>query len=262
MTTALDVALSNASLFYISISMYTVVKSSSLVFVLLFSVIYRLQPCKAELMAITAVICLGVLMASYGDVHLDLFGFFLVLVASVLGGYRWALTEVLMQKIGLRMNALMTIYTISPASVVGLLPFCLFFEWGSFGGSKFYRDPHLFVLAVANVFGSGLFAFGMIYVELALLQRTSSLSLGAIGYLKQVIQIVLSVIIFDDALSPLNVAGIVVTMLAFGVYVWMQGRNKPDAAGHEMMEPVRAEPLAAETAEATADEARVELARV
>jgi len=232
-TTALDVASSNASLYYVSVTLYTVIKSTSLVFVLFYSVLYRLQSCSRSLVLVTGVIFGGVLMASYGDSQFDTIGFTLVFAASALGGYRWALTEVLMNRIGTKMNSLMTIYTISPASVVVLVPFVAWLEWGALTRSKFYSDPGLFILALLNVCGSGVFAFSMIYVELAVLNRTSSLSLVVIGYFKQMAQIIVSVIVFHEVLSPLNVAGVVITFLGMGLYARVKhSSSDQDARSH------------------------------
>ena len=161
-------------------------------------------------------------MCTSGDTVFNAIGFTLVFVASALGGYRWALTEVLMQMIGTKMNSLMTIYTISPASALILLPFAAWLEWGDFFASKFYTDPGLFFLAVLNLCGSGVFAFAMIYVELAVLNRTSSLSLVIISYFKQCTQIILSVIVFHEVLSPLNVGGVVVTFVGMFTYAYVK----------------------------------------
>jgi tryptophan-rich sensory protein len=44
------------------------------------------------------------------------------------GGLRWALTERLMDFLGSKMNSIMTIYTISPAAAITLVPFALWLE--------------------------------------------------------------------------------------------------------------------------------------
>lgn len=66
-TTALDIAASNLSFIYISIPFYTVVKSTSVLFVLFFSILYRLQPCKISLILVSVIIAAGVAMSVYGD---------------------------------------------------------------------------------------------------------------------------------------------------------------------------------------------------
>ena len=48
-TTALDIAASNASYIYVSIPFYTIVKSSAVIFVLFFSILYKLQPMDTSL---------------------------------------------------------------------------------------------------------------------------------------------------------------------------------------------------------------------
>lgn len=232
-TTALDVAASNASFFYVSIALYTVVKSTSLIFVFTFSVLYGIQKCEFRLLLVTLIICGGVLMATYSDSLFDPVGFTLVFLSAALGGYRWCLTEILMSKIGTKMNSLMTIYTIAPASVIVLIPFTLWLESGRLMNSKFFKEKDLLVLAIINVVGSGLFAYSMIYVELAVLHRTSSLSLGVIGYLKQIFQIVLSVLIFHDVLSVVNVLGVITTF--FGMIYYSSIKNFSKAGDHKIL---------------------------
>lgn len=149
-------------------------------------------------------------MASYGEPDFDGLGFAIVLTSAAIGGQRWALTQVLMSRIGSKMNSIMTIYVISPASALTLIPFAFWLEGEDLFNSKFVKDPSLLTLAILNVIGAGFFAFAMIFVELALIERTSSMTLGVVGYLKQIIQIIISVIIFNDSLTPLNVTGMIV----------------------------------------------------
>lgn len=62
-------------------------------------------------------------------------------------------------------------------------------------------------MLVCNSFLAGLFAFGMILVELALIERTSSLSLSIISYIKQFLQILLAVLIFGTVVTAINILG-------------------------------------------------------
>ena len=173
-TTALDIAASNLSFIYISIPFYTVVKSTSVLFVLFFSILYRLQPCQVSLIAVSFLIAAGVAMSVYGDSatfsHLGthhvcltgsiltrvllVLGFGLVITASCIGGYRWALTQLFMLQIGSNMNGLITVYTISPAAAITLVPFCLLLEAGPLLQSKFVADWTLLLWVVLNIIGS------------------------------------------------------------------------------------------------------------
>ncbi|CAK9091814.1 Solute carrier family 35 member C2 (Ovarian cancer-overexpressed gene 1 protein), partial [Durusdinium trenchii] len=221
--TALDVAASNASYLYITVTFYTVVKSSSLIFVLFFSILYKLQPCSLSLTLSVFVIGAGVFMASFGDTEFSAIGFGLVLGASAVGGFRWALTQVLMKQIRCSLDAILTIYLISPASALTLVPMALWLEGARFFSSKFLKAD-LVVLSMLNIFGSGLFAFAMILVELELLRKTSSMTLGVISYVKQILQIGLSVLIFHDKLTALNVIGFLLTLLGMSFYSYIKNR--------------------------------------
>jgi len=219
--TALDVAASNASYLYVSVTFYTIVKSTSLIFTLMFAILYKLQPCSFSLIGSVTVIGAGVAMASFGDVEFSAIGFALVIGASAVGGFRWTLTQVLMRQIRCSLDAILTIYMISPASAMTLVPLSLWLEGNRFVSSKFCA-PKLLPLSIANILGSGLFAFAMIFVELELLRRTSSVSLGVISYVKQILQIGFSVLIFGDVLTPLNILGFLCTLAGMFLYTYLK----------------------------------------
>lgn len=228
--TALDVAASNASYLFISVTFYTIVKSTSLIFTLLFSILYKLQPCSVSLFLSVFVIGAGVAMASLGDVEFSMIGFLLVIGSSAVGGFRWSLTQVLMKQIRCSMDAILTIYLISPASALSLVPLALWMDGPRLWASKFLESD-LLLLTTANVLGSALFAFSMILVELELLRRTSSVTLGVISYVKQILQIGLSVIVFHDALTALNVLGFCLTLLGMFMYTLVKNRERKDSGG-------------------------------
>ncbi|GBG29277.1 Solute carrier family 35 member C2 [Hondaea fermentalgiana] len=226
--TALDVAASNASYLYVSVTFYTIVKSSSLVFTLLFSVLYKLQPCSLSLFCAVSVIVVGVVLASMGDTEFSTIGFLLVIGSSAVGGFRWSLTQVLMKQIRCNLDAILTIYLISPASALSLIPLSLWVDGERFFQSKFI-DASLLPYTVLNIVGSGLFAFSMILVELELLRRTSSVTLGVISYVKQMLQIGLSVVVFHDVLTPLNLLGFLLTLLGMFLYTVIKHRARAEA---------------------------------
>ena len=96
MATGLDIACSNLSFLSIDVSFYTIVKTSSLAFTLLFAVALKLQPLRAPLVGIVVWISAGIAMASYGETVFHAEGFVLVLLAALFSGFRWALTQLLM----------------------------------------------------------------------------------------------------------------------------------------------------------------------
>ncbi|CAI5741248.1 unnamed protein product [Peronospora farinosa] len=131
--TALDIMLSNMSLFYITVTFYTIVKSGGNVWNLLFSISLGHQRPSWPLVAVIVLISSGIGLASYGSAHFVLHGFVLVLAASVIGTLRWVLTQSLLQSMednygAPRNKVLAVVYYVSPASALGLLPIALFTE--------------------------------------------------------------------------------------------------------------------------------------
>jgi solute carrier family 35 protein C2 len=96
-------------------------KSSSLIFVLLFAFIFKLETFSFRLIGVILLIFCGVLLMVVTQTHFVLGGLVLVLSASALGGLRWSLTQVLLKdkKMGMD-NPAATIYWLSPIMGVTL----------------------------------------------------------------------------------------------------------------------------------------------
>ncbi|XP_053099299.1 solute carrier family 35 member C2 isoform X6 [Hemicordylus capensis] len=129
LSTALDVGLSNWSFLYITVSLYTMTKSSAVLFILLFSLAFKLEEPRAALILVVLLIAGGLFLFTYKATQFDLEGFALVLGASFLGGIRWTLTQMLLQKeeLGLK-HPIDTMFHLQPAMFLGLFPLFAAFE--------------------------------------------------------------------------------------------------------------------------------------
>lgn len=116
--TAGDIGLSNLSFKFIPLTIYTIIKSSSIAFVLLFSCIFKLEKFRWRLTGIVSVMFIGVILMVYKPSHshnnkindtiaeIDedeetkkiLIGSFLVLGSSCLSGLRWVYTQLILKK--------------------------------------------------------------------------------------------------------------------------------------------------------------------
>ncbi|CAI5714818.1 unnamed protein product [Peronospora destructor] len=225
--TALDIMLSNMSLFYITVTFYTIVKSGGNVWNLLFSIYLGHQRPSWPLVAVIVLISSGIALASYGSAHFVLDGFVLVLAASVIGTLRWVLTQSLLQsmedKYGAPRNkVLAVVYYVSPASAIGLLPIALFTEASDYTSSRFLLDLQLLMMSLFFIFISGCLAFVLIFIEILLVKKTSALSLGIAGSFKDVTQVLLAVLIFGDQLIAINVFGLVVATCGVLFYTFIK----------------------------------------
>lgn len=221
--TALDIMLSNLSFFCISVTFYTIVKSSANVWNLIFSICLGHQRPSYALVVVTMLISSGIALASYGSTQFVLHGFLLVLAASMLGTLRWVLTQSLLSQMEESSNRILAVvYYISPASALGLMPIALLSEGTSIVQSKFVLDSQLLLLSMVLMLISGSLAFVLIFVEILLVKKTSALSLGIAGSLKDVTQVLLAVMIFGEVLSPVNVMGLVVATCGMMLYTYLK----------------------------------------
>jgi solute carrier family 35 protein C2 len=97
-------------------------KSSTLIFVLMFAFLFRLEKFSYRLVGVILLITSGVVLMVATETKFVLTGMILVLTASVLAGLRWALTQVLLSKHEMGMdNPCATIYWLSPTMGIILL---------------------------------------------------------------------------------------------------------------------------------------------
>ncbi|XP_043409740.1 solute carrier family 35 member C2 isoform X1 [Prionailurus bengalensis] len=188
LATALDVGLSNWSFLYITVSLYTMTKSSAVLFILIFSLIFKLEELRAALVLVVLLIAGGLFMFTYKSTQFNVEGFALVLGASFIGGIRWTLTQMLLQKaeLGLQ-NPIDTMFHLQPLMFLGLFPLFAIFEGLHLSTSeKIFRfqDTGLLLRVLGSLFLGGILAFGLGFSEFLLVSRTSSLTLSIAGIFK------------------------------------------------------------------------------
>ena len=90
-------------------------KSSSLIFVLTFAFLFRLETFSFRLIGVIFLIFSGVLLMVATESHFVLGGFILVISASALSGLRWSLTHLLLKNKQIGMdNPAATLFWLSP----------------------------------------------------------------------------------------------------------------------------------------------------
>ncbi|XP_075229922.1 solute carrier family 35 member C2-like [Lycorma delicatula] len=234
---ALDIAFSNLGLGHIMISLYTMTKSSTIIFILCFSLMFKLEKKSCFLIVIVAMISGGLLMFTYKAVNFDLLGFLLVLFASFISGLRWTLAQVIMQRsdLGLK-NPVDMLYYVQPWMLLTILPFALVREgsyiiknWDDIGVDKW--------LAVG---GGSLIAFGMEIAEYLVVVNTSSLTLSIAGIFKEVCILILAVLFKGDQMSMLNFIGLLLCLGGILFHIIHKARVSAAAADKPFLDEVTA----------------------
>lgn len=142
-------------------------KSSSLIFVLFFAFLFRLETFSWRLIAVIFLIFAGVLLMVATETEFVLGGFILVISASALGGLRWSLTQLLLRnkKIGLD-NPAATIFWLSPCMGITLGVTSVAIEnWPSIFRGPFFDGIGKTLETLAFMSAPGIVAFCMVLSE-------------------------------------------------------------------------------------------------
>ncbi|XP_027478755.1 solute carrier family 35 member C2 isoform X2 [Zalophus californianus] len=214
LATALDVGLSNWSFLYITVSLYTMTKSSAVLFILIFSLIFKLEELSTQF---------------------NVEGFALVLGASFIGGIRWTLTQMLLQKaeLGLQ-NPIDTMFHLQPLMFLGLFPLFAIFEGLHLSTSeKIFRfqDTGLLLRVLGSLFLGGILAFGLGFSEFLLVSRTSSLTLSIAGIFKEVCTLLLAAHLLGDQISLLNWLGFALCLSGISLHVALKALHSRGDGG-------------------------------
>lgn len=134
---AVEICCANASLVLITLSFYTMIKSSTPVWVLMFSFLFGFEKPRINLIAVISFIVFGVWLTIDGEPKFDTKGFILVLAAAIASGLRWNMTQFLMKssKSNKDNSPLATMYHLSPIMFITMLLLSLIIE------KPFHQQP-------------------------------------------------------------------------------------------------------------------------
>lgn len=254
-----DIGFGNVSFRYITLTTYTMVKSSSIAFVLLFGVLAKLEKFTYNLLGIVLLMSVGVmLMVDTGKGSQDdkgdnsgtfLLGFTLVLLSACMSGLRWVFTQLLLVKnhdadkqasvvlneedeeedgksITKKKNPIYTIYQLSPPMFITLFIIGCFIEGlGSFINAEIWTERGIIKTFILLLF-PGFLVFFMTLFEFGILQRAHVITLSIAGIFKELLTILASTFIFHDTLTMMNGVGLVITLIDIAWYNYYRYSEK------------------------------------
>ncbi|DBA91746.1 hypothetical protein WJX77_007198 [Trebouxia sp. C0004] len=235
--TGLDIGLSNFSLALITLSFYTMCKSTVPVFLLGFAFIWGIEKPSWSLAGIVGIISCGLLLLVYGESHFNLLGFVVVMTASMLSGLRWTITQVLLQGTpgssghGASGGPVEVLLQLTPVMSGTVLLMSLLVEhlWDTIPGSPYFASlTHVGVTALILCVGA-LLAFMMVWVEFTVIAQTSALTFMVAGTFKEVVTVVAAVLFLGEEFYLINGMGLAV--LVMGVFWFNYTKYKKVAAG-------------------------------
>lgn len=234
MASALDIGLSNWSFEFITISLYTMTKSTAVIFILVFALILRLEKWRWSLIFVVLFISSGLFLFTYHSTQFNLEGFIMVLSASVLSGMRWTLAQIVTQKseIGLQ-NPIDMMYHIQPWMIITLLPLAATIEGVPLATTdSFFRFSEYSVLFgnLGLVLMGAVLAFMLEFSEFLLVCQTSSLTLSIAGIFKEVCTLYLAAKVNGDRMNLVNGVGLVVALSGIALHVILKAIHSRESA--------------------------------
>eukprot|EP00980_Cylindrotheca_fusiformis_P000720 scaffold168_cov124-Cylindrotheca_fusiformis.AAC.20 len=224
LVTSLDVGLSNLSLAVITITFYTMVKSSTPVFVLGWAHIFGIERITLKLVGVAVVIAIGEFFTVFGEVDFILKGFLLCLAASVLSGARWTMVQLKLQSMEPPLKTtIVTMKLLSPSMFWSMVLISCVIEqpWNVF---QDYDTEALLRVCLLGLIG-GFFAICMILCEFYLILKASAIILMIGGVIKEMVTILIgyallvhNVTCFGDKLNLVNITGICIVFCGVILY--------------------------------------------
>lgn len=199
--------LGNAAYLYLSVSFIQMLKAAMPVTVFLvgvglgtekFTLLYALN---------MVVVASGVCAASYGELNFVIMGVLVQSGSIVSESFRLALIQILLQKRGIKLNPITTLYYVAPACFCFLtIPF-MFIELPKLYSSQDWRfSPGLLTLSATGAFALNMSVF-------LLIGKSSALTMNVAGVLKDWMLIFLSMFLYKSPVSSLQLIGYGVAFL-------------------------------------------------
>lgn len=189
--TSLDVALSNLSQVGLSITFYTMIKSSTPIFVLFWAQIFGIERITLPLVGIILVISSGEFLMVMGGGEFEVKFFLECLAAAMLSGMRWTWVQRSIQGLDPPMKTMIaTMRVLSPSMFLSLFPLAIIIDrpWDKIGEGAFDDAEELTKSFLLGMLG-GFLAIAMILCEFHLIMKANAIILMVGGVVKEVLAI-------------------------------------------------------------------------
>ena len=213
--TALSLAFANIAYFYLALSFIQMVKAFAPVVTCAVLVAFGLDRFDANVALAIGVIVAGCFTASFGEIHARSaqLGLGCMLICEIAEAFRSAGMQYLLAN---RSFSLFDgLYYFSPATLLFLCALIYAFEWDDL------KDPEHLRAVGANpgaFLAASCLGFFVNLASLAVIQSAGSLTLKIVSQLKNLVVIVAAVVLYDDVVTMLELAGYVVAMFGFAMY--------------------------------------------
>ncbi|GLT74678.1 hypothetical protein SLA2020_464630 [Shorea laevis] len=209
----------NTAFLHISVAFIQMLKALMPVATFIMAVLCGTDKPRCDVFLNMVLVSVGVVISSYGEIHFNVVGTVYQVTGIFAEALRLVLTQVLLQKKGLTLNPITSLYYIAPCSFV-----FLFVPW------YFVEKP---VMAVSQIqfnfwifFSNALCALALNFSIFLVIGRTGAVTIRVAGVLKDWILIALSTVVFPEStITGLNIIGYAIALCGVVMYNYIKVRD-------------------------------------
>lgn len=227
-----DWGTSNYSLQFITLSLYEMIKSTTPVFVLLFSFCVGLQRPAPLLLLAMAIIGVGAYLSLCGfngaeilfKDKFPIWGAAVCLLSSLFAGARSVMSQIVMQRLidpfsgKCEVNAITTMYYVSPGTAASVFVLVVFLEGEAILAYIATQPAINLVWLIAEMFVSAWIVFGVSISGFILTRKTCALTYSIIQIGERVLIVALAMLTFGDQVGIWNAIGFGLTLSGIALY--------------------------------------------
>ena len=205
--------LGNSAYRYLSVAYIQMLKSLSPVCILIVSFLIGKEKPSIVQLSLVLMICIGVGLASSGEMHFSVVGFVLQVGAILSDVCRMTLIDVLM--VDIKLDSLSMLYYLAPISSFLIFLGFLVFEYDptTFPWSRVF-DPSFGSILLVN----GLCAICLNLTVFVAVANTSSVIIGVSGLVKDMLLVTSSVFLFGSPISTQQIVGYSISICGLTLY--------------------------------------------
>ncbi|XP_076951152.1 putative sugar phosphate/phosphate translocator At3g17430 [Bidens hawaiensis] len=209
----------NTAYLHISVAFIQMLKALMPVATLIMAVLCGTDKLRWDVFLNMLLVSIGVVISSYGEIHFNVVGTLYQCTGIFAEALRLVLTQVLLQKKGLTLNPITSLYYIAPCSFAFLFVPWYFLEKTGMEVSQIQFNYWIF-------FSNAVCALALNFSIFLVIGRTGAVTIRVAGVLKDWILIALSTVIFpESAITGLNIIGYAIALCGVVMYNYIKVKD-------------------------------------
>ncbi|MFS7938323.1 putative sugar phosphate transporter domain-containing protein [Helianthus anomalus] len=209
----------NTAYLHISVAFIQMLKALMPVATLIMAVLCGTDKLRWDVFLNMLLVSIGVVISSYGEIHFNVVGTLYQCTGIFAEALRLVLTQVLLQKKGLTLNPITSLYYIAPCSFAFLFVPWYFLEQTRMEVSQIQFNFWIF-------FSNAVCALALNFSIFLVIGRTGAVTIRVAGVLKDWILIALSTVIFpESAITGLNIIGYAIALCGVVMYNYIKVKD-------------------------------------